>query len=209
MAKGDITGAGEMLGTPDYMAPEQIEGGAVTPATDIYALGVVIYEMVRGEEPFAADTPVTSRRCDASPALRRGLRGTWCPASPSRGRRAIMRCLSRQPELSLSRRKRGCRFSDPAATGWRPTPGAPRPRNRVCCGARPGACRRGRVAQMEGTSTGPAAPSQTTAEATTGGAMRQAVAVLGFRNLAGRADAQWLSIALAEMLTTESLAGKR
>ena len=40
------------IGTPAYMAPEQLVGGAVTPRTDVFALGVMAYEMVSGQAPF-------------------------------------------------------------------------------------------------------------------------------------------------------------
>jgi serine/threonine protein kinase/tetratricopeptide (TPR) repeat protein len=53
----DITGAGVMIGTPEYMSPEQVEGKRVDLRSDIYSLGVILYEMVTGEVPFRGDTP--------------------------------------------------------------------------------------------------------------------------------------------------------
>ena len=57
-AKG-ITGAGVMIGTPEYMSPEQIEGKEVDQRSDIYSLGVILYEMVTGRVPFEGDAPFT------------------------------------------------------------------------------------------------------------------------------------------------------
>ncbi len=57
-AKG-ITGAGVMIGTPEYMSPEQVEGKEVDERTDIYSLGVILFEMVTGHVPFEGDTPFT------------------------------------------------------------------------------------------------------------------------------------------------------
>ena len=49
---GDITNVGQMIGTLDYMSPEQMVGGQVTGQTDIYTLGIVMYEMIAGTRPF-------------------------------------------------------------------------------------------------------------------------------------------------------------
>jgi serine/threonine protein kinase/tetratricopeptide (TPR) repeat protein len=54
-----ITGAGVMIGTPEYMSPEQVEGKDVDKRSDIYSLGVILYEMVTGRVPFEGDTPFT------------------------------------------------------------------------------------------------------------------------------------------------------
>lgn len=53
-----ITQTGQIIGTPHYISPEQAEGQPATPASDIYALGVVLYECLAGERPFNRDTAI-------------------------------------------------------------------------------------------------------------------------------------------------------
>jgi serine/threonine protein kinase len=84
-----------IMGTPEYMAPEQFEAKPVSPATDIYALGIILYELVTGLHPYAADTPVAAAiRRAKHPLPPSSLR----PRVPGQCDRIIERCLEYDPE---------------------------------------------------------------------------------------------------------------
>jgi serine/threonine protein kinase len=90
-----LTTENDLSGTPAYMAPEQIEGHPATPASDIYALGLVIYEMVTGQRPFHGDNPRSAalKRLSVAPPPPRVL----VPELTSVWERVILRCLEREP----------------------------------------------------------------------------------------------------------------
>ena len=60
LVEGDagLTATGGLIGTPAYMAPEQVQGLSVGPSADIYSLGVVVFEMLSGRQPYTAETPM-------------------------------------------------------------------------------------------------------------------------------------------------------
>ena len=56
-----MTEAGSVIGTAQYLSPEQARGDEVTAASDCYAVGIVLYEMLTGRVPFDGDRPSRSR----------------------------------------------------------------------------------------------------------------------------------------------------
>ncbi|HXU30310.1 MAG TPA: protein kinase, partial [Thermoanaerobaculia bacterium] len=91
-----MTAAGFFIGTPAYVAPEQIEGGSVTAATDLYAFGVVMFEMLTGKVPFLGETALaTAVKRLQQPAPSPRLHAATIDV---RWEAAILRCLERRPE---------------------------------------------------------------------------------------------------------------
>ncbi|PWU24529.1 MAG: serine/threonine protein kinase [Candidatus Rokuibacteriota bacterium] len=90
-----LTATGTVLGTAAYLAPEQARGEAVTPATDVYALGAVLYELLTGEPPHGGATlgELLVRKLDQPPPLP----GVLAPGVPSGLDAATERCLAAEP----------------------------------------------------------------------------------------------------------------
>jgi tetratricopeptide (TPR) repeat protein len=224
----DLTGAAGVVGTPAYLAPEQIEGKESTPAVDIYALGIVLYEMLTGRVPFLGDTALSTavKRLQEPPPSPRvhvpGLARHW--------ESAILRCLARDPadrfatapELveALTRPAEPVAAPTPSAAVYPASPpadpsgiqapdGTARRRRLqlivlaalIMAAVAVGAIRftQWRVRQME--------PERRLALLTQRITPRRSVAVLGFRNISRTPGMEWLSAGLAEMLSTELGAG--
>ncbi len=91
-----FTGTGMTIGTPDYMAPEQGGSGPITYLADLYSLGIILYEILSGELPFTADTPVAvllKHLSDAPPSVR--MRAPELPAALDQ---VLDRALAKRPE---------------------------------------------------------------------------------------------------------------
>ena len=86
---------GSMVGTPAYMAPEQVSGKPVDYRTDIYSLGLMLYEMFTGAQAFQADTPVAAalKQIRETPPLPHEID----PTIPVPIERTILKCLEKDP----------------------------------------------------------------------------------------------------------------
>jgi eukaryotic-like serine/threonine-protein kinase len=95
LADGDLTETGASLGTVGYLSPEQASGLMATPASDVYSVGVVAFEMLTGELPFAAETPIgVAMRHVNDPAPRPSH---VVPGLPPQVDPIILRALAKDP----------------------------------------------------------------------------------------------------------------
>jgi hypothetical protein len=121
-----LTQAGVAMGTPEYMAPEQIRGEAIGPATDIYALGMVAYAMLTGHTPFAGTetTRILARQVNEPPRPLRLLR----PDVPPHVERAVLWALAKNP---ADRPRSGPDFANALRSGGRPAMGGGAPHRTI------------------------------------------------------------------------------
>src|SRR5215510_2889035 len=135
LPKDALTRSGLVIGTPEYMSPEQLLGDPVDARTDIYALGCMLYQMLTGVQPFAGDTreQMIRRRLNEPPPHVQAV----IPELPKRLDSLIAHMLARAPNERLGSAAAVSAGLDPAVAlaGWEPAHAAPMVSARVPRGA--------------------------------------------------------------------------
>jgi eukaryotic-like serine/threonine-protein kinase len=91
-----LTLVGAMIGTPRYMSPEQCDGAELTPAADVYSLGVILYEMLSGVVPFSGSSPLAIALKHASEEPRRP--SEYVASIPAPLEDLVLHALQKRPE---------------------------------------------------------------------------------------------------------------
>jgi len=96
-----LTGEGAPVGTPDYMAPEQVIGNTVDGRSDLYSVGIILYQMITGTTPFQGETPmqIASQHLQIPPPSPQILR----PDLPVAAEQVILRALAKRPSDRYAR----------------------------------------------------------------------------------------------------------
>lgn len=101
MSASELTEEGAVIGTPDYMSPEQVDGKEADQRADLYSLGVIVYEMVTGQVPFKGDSAMSvalKHKTEAPPSPRE--LNAQVPESLSR---LILKCVEKDKEQRYQR----------------------------------------------------------------------------------------------------------
>ena len=95
----DITPAGSFLGTAHYLSPERVTGGAATPASDIYSIGIILYELLTGRLPFDGElvSTVALRHLNESPVAPAHINAAITP----RLNAIVLRALEKSPRVRI------------------------------------------------------------------------------------------------------------
>ncbi|MFY0563006.1 protein kinase domain-containing protein [Archangium lansingense] len=186
-----------LVGTPAYMAPEQLEGRPVTPATDLYALGIILFELLTGARPFQGEEAWSTalQRLHApapSPRERR-------PELDRRWEALVLRCLERLPEHRYQSAREILAALPAPRWASLPLPGIQAEGRRFL--TRFSLVLAGLLAAFH---LQPSDSSPTRLAPT-----RRSVAILGFADQTGRPDTAWLSTLLSQALAIEVRAGER
>jgi TolB-like protein/Tfp pilus assembly protein PilF len=113
------TGPGTIIGTPEYMPPEQVDGKPADERSDIYAVGAILFEMLTGRPPFAGPTPLATalmHKTEAPPDPR-----TLNDLVPESLSRVVLRCLEKERDKRYS--SAADLLADLKTTELRPAPG--------------------------------------------------------------------------------------
>jgi len=206
----DVTGmtrTGEMIGTPAYMSPEQARGERVDARSDLFSLGIIFYEMITGQLPFVADSPMAAllkRIHEPAPSPRKLVADL-----PEWLNGVVMRCLERDTALRYSSAVE--LVADLEAHRAPPTPTL---FDRVPSRLRamtPGGRRAAILALLAVVALAAAVavvtwrrPGAAPAQAQEQAAVEQiGLAILPFRNAAADPALDWLGASLPEMLRTD------
>jgi tetratricopeptide (TPR) repeat protein len=220
MTAAGPTQTGAIVGTPDYLSPEQARGEPVDGRSDVYALGILLFEMLSGRLPFAGDSYAErlAQRLGGEP---RDLADLGV-AAPARLRAVVRRCLQRKP----ARRYQGAAELLRDLDALPATSAAEPPARRAArhwgllglLGATllvlggwivgraagwlpgPAAVAGGGTGRLSPRSRSTAAPAPAAAALAAAAAPRHVVAVLPLAEQTGRADLAWSSAGVAEML---------
>ncbi len=207
-----MTQTGSLLGTPDYMSPEQVKGEQVDARSDLFALGIIFYQLLTGALPYQGETPMATmfKRTQVRASPVRDLK----PELPGFLSDVVSRCLEIAPhkryqsarellqDLNVWRGGTAHMTIGPTMRAFRPTTTVARKRMRMAGIGFAALVLAGIVAGgVLLLRSRPAGEGEAAAQAAAQPAL--SLAILPFRNASQSADLDWLRSGLAEMLDTD------